>query len=269
MTPRGRFTVLVMAASRETGDPLADANQVSHKCLIPTAGETMLGRVLGALDQSPAVGRVIISIDNPQVVDGQVIGDEPTTHGDVTTVPSAASPCASVLAALDALPDPWPVLVTTADHALLSPAMIDHFCGRALASGADIAAALAPASTVLADYPDARRTFLPFRGERYTGCNLFALMTPRAARAVDFWRRLEAHRKHPWRLFRAFGPAAAARFIAGGMTLDAAMAAASRRLDVTAAAITMPFAEAAIDVDSPSDLALVEKILRQRQVTGD
>ncbi|MEE2981322.1 MAG: nucleotidyltransferase family protein [Pseudomonadota bacterium] len=262
MNPDRSFTVLVLAGRRKAGDPLADALNVSHKCLIPVAGETMLGRVLGTLDQSPAVGRVVVSIEN-----SQVIGDEPTTHDDVTTVPSAATPCASVLAALDTLPDPWPVLVATADHPLLSPAMIDHFCGQARAAGADIAVALAPASTVLADYPGARRTFLPFRGERYTGCNLFAVMTPGAARAVEFWRRLEAHRKHPWRLFRAFGPAAAARFIVGGMTLDAAMTAASRRLDVTAAAIIMPFAEAAIDVDSPIDLALVEKILRQRQVT--
>jgi GTP:adenosylcobinamide-phosphate guanylyltransferase len=263
MTANDQFTVLVMAASRGPVDPLADAHQVSHKCLIPVAGETMLGRILGTLDHSPHVRRVVVSIEN-----SQVISDELRTHGDVATAPSAASPCASVLAALDGLDNPWPVLVTTADHPLLSPAMVDHFLVEALASGADIAAALAPASLVLADYPDARRTFLPFRGERYTGCNLFALMTPRAARAVDFWRRLEAHRKHPWRLFRAFGPAAALRFMAGGMTLDAAMTAASRRIGLTAAAITMPFAEAAIDVDSPADLALVEEIFRHRQVTG-
>jgi GTP:adenosylcobinamide-phosphate guanylyltransferase len=261
MNPRRQFTVLVMAASRGPGDPVAESHDLSHKCLVPVAGETMLGRVLGTLERSPHVGRVAVSIESPDVINRDI----DLAARDITVIPSAASPCASVLAALDDLDDPWPVLVTTADHPLLSPAMVDHLCDAALESGADVAVALAPASKILADYPDAKRTFLPFRGERYSGCNLFALMTPRAARAVDFWRGMEAHRKHPWRLFRAFGAVAVIRFLAGGMTLTAALAAASRRLGVTAAAITMPFAEAAIDVDKPDDLALVEKILRRRK----
>jgi GTP:adenosylcobinamide-phosphate guanylyltransferase len=265
MNSRRRFTVLVMAASRGAGDPVATGHDLSHKCLVPVAGETMLGRVLGTLDQSPRVGRVAISIESPDIINRDSDLAAQLTRGNITVIPSAASPCASVLAALDDLDDPWPVLVTTADHPLLSPAMVDHFCDEALVSEADVAVALASASCILANYPDTKRTFLPFRGERYSGCNLFALMTPRAARAVDFWRRLEIHRKHPWRLFRAFGPMAVIRFMAGGMTLAAAFAAASRRLDVAAAAITMPFAEAAIDVDKPDDLALVEKILRHRK----
>jgi len=265
MKPRRQFTVLVMAANREAGDPVAEGHKLSHKCLVPVAGETMLGRVLGALDQSLHVGRVAISIESPDVINRDTDLAALLTTGNITVVPSAASPCASVLRALDDLGDPWPVLVTTADHPLLSLAMVDHFCGKALTSEADVVVALASASRILADYPDAKRTFLPFRGERYSGCNLFALMTPRATRAVDFWRGLEAHRKHPWRLFRAFGAMAVIRFLAGGMTLTAALAAASRRLGLAAAAITMPFAEAAIDVDKPDDLALVEEILRRRK----
>lgn len=261
MSQGRQFTVLVMAASRGPVDPVAEACGLSHKCLAPVAGETMLGRVLGALERSAHVGRVAVSIESPDVINR----NPDLAARDITIIPSAASPCASVLRALDDLDYPWPVLVTTADHPLLTPAMVYHFCGEALVSGADVAVALASASRILADYPDARRTFLPFRGERYSGCNLFALMTPRAARAVDFWRGLEAHRKHPWRLFRAFGLVAVIRFLAGGMALSAALTAASRRLDLTAAAITMPFAEAAIDVDKPDDLALVEDILRHRK----
>ncbi len=266
MNPRRQFTVLVMAASRGPGDPVAESHDLSHKCLVPVAGETMLGRVLGTLGRSSHVGRVAVSIESPDVINRDIDLAALLTRGAITAVPSAASPCASVLAALADFDDPWPVLVTTADHPLLSPAMVDHFCDEAQVSGADVAVALASASRILADDPDATRTFLPFRGERYSGCNLFALMTPRAARAVDFWRGLETHRKHPWRLFRAFGAVAVIRFLAGGMTLTAALAAASRRLGLTAAAITMPFAEAAIDVDKPDDLALVEKILRRRKL---
>jgi hypothetical protein len=38
----------------------------------------------------------------------------------------------------------------------------------------------------------------------------------------------------------------------------------SRRFELIAKPIVLPFAEAAIDVDKPSDLELAETILRQR-----
>jgi CTP:molybdopterin cytidylyltransferase MocA len=46
------------------------------------------------------------------------------------------------------------------------------------------------------------------------------------------------------------------------LSLDQAVAAAGRRIGVAAAAVKMPFAEAAIDVDKPEDLALADQILR-------
>ena len=72
--------------------------------------------------------------------------------------------------------------------------------------------------------PYNKAILLPFRGERYTGCNLFALMTPPALAAVDFWSAVEQDRKHPWRLFGRFGVAAMARFLIGGATLESAAA---------------------------------------------
>ena len=39
----------------------------------------------------------------------------------------------------------------------------------------------------------------------------------------------------------------------------------SRRLGIGAVAIKMPFAEAAIDVDKPEDLNLIEEILRTQR----
>ena len=53
------------------------------------------------------------------------------------------------------------------------------------------------------------------------------------------------------------------RYLLGRLTLDEALARLSRRLDVKIGAVVMPFAEAAIDVDSPADLALVERIVAE------
>ena len=264
-----RYTALVLAASRGATDPLAAARRVSHKCFLRVGGEPMLLRVLRTLGASESIGRIAISIEDPEVL-AAVPGLAPLLDWrSIAMVPSAATPSLSVARAVETLERPWPLLVTTADHPLLTPAMVDHFCAGAVAAEADLAVALAAASLVLAGHPDTRRTFLRVRGERYTGCNLFALMTPKAARAADFWHRLEAHRKRPWRIVAAFGVAAILRFVAGGMTLEAALSAASTRLDLKAVAVEMPFPDAAIDVDKPDDLALAEAVLRAREAAGD
>jgi hypothetical protein len=166
--------------------------------------------------------------------------------------------------------NPFPILVTTADHPLLTPAMVDYFCREAVARDSDIVVALAPASVILRAHPETRRTFLAFRDGRYSGCNLFALMTPAALGAVDLWSGVERYRKRPWRLWRALGSVAFLLAVTRIFTLEQAVARLGARLGVRAAAVAMPFAEAAIDVDRPEDLELVERILAERSegVTG-
>ena len=55
------LTALVLAGSRREGDPLAASAGVSHKALIPVAGQPMLERVVSALAAVPRIGRILIA----------------------------------------------------------------------------------------------------------------------------------------------------------------------------------------------------------------
>ncbi len=143
--------------------------------------------------------------------------------------------------------------------------MVRHFCNEATASGADFCAGLARDETILAAYPQSVRTFFKLGKDRVSGCNLFALNNKRALVVVQRWQYLDSLRKKPWRLVAAFGPVAILRFALGWIDLQSAFAIISQRLGVVAKPVLMPFAEAAIDVDKPSDLELAEQILRARQ----
>lgn len=158
----------------------------------------------------------------------------------------------------------YPILLTTADHPLLTAEMIDNFLAQSTAAPADLTVGLARAETILAAYSDASRTFLRFGADQVSGCNLFGLRTANAVKAIDFWHYLEPVRKKPWRLFAAFGPLALMRFFAGKTSLERAFAIASRRIGIVARPITLPFADAAVDVDKPADKELAELILRNR-----
>lgn len=260
----GRFDALVLAAGRGPDDPMARAYGVTHKCVLDVAGVPMILRVLKALADAPSVGRIVISIEDPDVVTSAPGFKELAERTSIETVQSADRASSSVAHALSSDRLDYPVLVTTADHALLTPDMVETFCVESTASKADVTAGLASADTILGAYPGSARTFLKFADGRYSGCNLFTFNTEAAMKAITFWQRVERDRKKPWRLIRAFGIWPLVLYLAGAAGLERAFALGSKRLGIAAKPVVMPMAEAAIDVDKPEDLVLVELILAKR-----
>jgi CTP:molybdopterin cytidylyltransferase MocA len=262
-SPRG-LTALVLAGRRGPDDPVATAAGLSHKCLVPADGVPMLARVVEALAASRSVGSIVISIEDPDLVGDLERLSPRRKDGRLRVFPSAATPSLSALAAAKSLDQPFPLLITTADHALLTPDLVDFFAAAARESGADIVAGLVPAEVLVDAYPQSQRTFLRFRDGRYSSCNLFCVLTAAGLGVLDFWRRVERDRKRPWRIAGAFGIGTLIAYRLGRLTLDQALTRLSQTLEVVARAVIVPTAEAAIDVDKPSDLALVEEILRRR-----
>lgn len=259
--PGRRFTALILAASRGAADPVAKSEGISHKCLVDVAGTPMLVRVVDTLMASPSIGAIAISIEAPEVLEALAPVAEAVEAGRITVLPSGPTTSASVLRAVEALGTPYPLLIATADNPLLTPEMVEHFCAEALASDADLTAALASETVVREAVPTAQRTFLRFRDGRYSGCNLYALTREAGLGAVRFWAAAERHRKRPWRLVASFGLVSLALFLLGRLSLDEAFVRASKVMKVRARAIAMPFPTAPIDVDKPADLALVRQIL--------
>jgi hypothetical protein len=173
-------------------------------------------------------------------------------------------PAASLLKALEGGAVAMPLLVTTGDHALLTPEMIDTFLEKSMASDADMTVGLAERATIEAAYPQTRRTYLPLGGVEMSGCDMYYLATPKALSVVRFWQCAERDRKNPWHLAWHFGPLTALRILLARSGPEAMFAMLSRRLGVRVRPITMPFAEAAIDVDKTHDLALVREIIAGR-----
>ena len=264
--PEQRFNALVLAGRRDSNDALAKAANAPHRALLDIAGVPMLARVLETLLESKRFEQIFLSFDVPILLDQIPEIARMLNSGEVKLVPVADSPSRSVLAGLDAIESDDALLITAGDHALLDDEMLGHFLG-AIESGTDVAVGLVSSATILARFPEAQRTYLPFRGERYSGANLFAFLTPRARRAAEFWRRAEQHRKTPWRLVGSFGLVTLALFVARRLDLAAAFERVSKVIGVEARAVEMPMAEAAVDVDKISDLELVNQIFAEREVS--
>jgi len=248
--PAMSFTALVLAGSRGGGDPVAAYAGVADKALIEIGGATMLARVVAALREAGA-DRIAVSASSPAVADhAAALGAEPLA--------AAAGPSRSAAEGLALLGAP--MLLTTADHALLRPEWVRAFLAD-LPPGTDIAALLARREAIEAAVPETRRTYLRFADGDWSGCNLFHLATPAAARALALWQAVEADRKRPWRIVRRLGPAMLLAYLARRLTLADAVARLGARAGVRAAIVAAQDGRAAIDVDKPADLDLARRLL--------
>lgn len=268
-TPGSPFHALVLAGERGRGDPVAAAAGVVVKAFTPVAGRAMVLRVLDALRDCPLVSGVTLCGPRREVLTQCPELLQRIESGAVEWIESGASPSLSATAGLDTAPAGAPVLVTTADHALLRPEIVAHFCRGALETGGDAVAGLADFADVAAAMPGTRRTVLRFRHAGYCGCNLYAFPTAAGRGIVSYWRRGEESRKKPWRMIaELLGPASALSYVAGRLSLDDALDRLGRRLALRARAVVLPFPEAAVDVDTPADLALAERLLGERRARG-
>lgn len=247
------FQALVLAGSRGGIDPVADYAGVSHKGLIVLGGQTLLTRVLDALDKAGAI-RIGVSTADVAIVDAL------TGHPTASPLPAAGGPSQSVHDAASLMGTP--LLVTTVDHALLQADWITEFLARAPAD-ADIAVLMAPEAVVRTAAPETKRTYWRFRDGGYSGCNLFLLKTETALNAVAFWRKAEALRKQPWRIAALLGPVMLIRYVLGLMTIDETLERLGRAAGVRAAVVRSSYGLAAVDVDKPSDLDLVRTIVER------
>ncbi len=249
-----------MAGSRAgTADPLAAATGVPHKALTPVAGIAMLERVLATVRASRWVSRIVVCGLDPAVA-----GDLAATLGDgspIELVRGDRTPSASAALAIKTLALAPPVLITTSDHPLLSPATLDAFCERATVINADATFGLVPANIVHAAFPGIRRTAFRFRDGGFCGCNLYALLSTKGYAALDEWAAVEAERKRPWRMLRILGYGTLARFVLGRLSLADLTGVVFARTGLSVRPVLLTDPAAGFDVDTPEQRVAAEKFL--------
>ncbi len=129
--PQHAFTALVLAADRGPDDPVAKAAGVPCKSLAPIDGIPMLFRVVNALDASGQVDTINLCGPPESIVNQTADLGDLIESGKVNWFKNQATPSTSAYHVLQSLPHEVPVILTTADHALLSARFVDHFCSHA------------------------------------------------------------------------------------------------------------------------------------------
>lgn len=257
--PSPGWTALVLAGQRPGTDPLAAQFGTEMKALIPVAGELMLNRVLEALLDAPQVARIVVLAQNTLQLRAHSELAWAVAEPKITFRVSGPTISGSVLGAVEDPEIGLPLLVTTADNVMLTPATIAEFVTGAGAS--DVSVAFVERRNLETAVGPNKRTWLTFRDGAFTGANLFALTGAGSVNALKFWEKVEADRKSVLRLAAHFGPVLMVRLLLRRMGLRDALAAAGAKLGASAAPVILSDGRMGVDVDKPEDHALAEKLL--------
>jgi GTP:adenosylcobinamide-phosphate guanylyltransferase len=256
-----RFSALVLAGERPGGSPFSRELGLPASVLVDVVGKTAVARVLECLQASETIDHGLlvgpakeIFLDNPDFSDL-------ISRTDFSWVEPESGPSVSVISGIEKLAD-YPVLVTAADHALLTPEIVNNFCRAASARCEDVIVGLVPYNLVKNAFPDTKRTVLTFSNGRFCGSNLFAIKNPNGLAGPRFWQQVEADRKRPWRMVMKLGPMLLARYLMRMMSLEVSLQALSNKMGCRVGIEIINDPRVAVDVDSVSDLKIAEKVIQ-------
>jgi GTP:adenosylcobinamide-phosphate guanylyltransferase len=249
-----KYTAIVLAGSRPGRDVFAEQFGTDIKALIAVRGEPMVRRPVRTLMASEAVSKVIVLAQAPGRI-ADVIHSDPR----IDIRQSLGTIAETMFQLLDDPNLEWPLLVTTADHALLDVATVAEFAREA--GGADVAIGVVEKRELLRRLPGTERTWLKFRAGAYTGANLFALKSPAVRPAIEWWRSVEQDRKKAWSIMSLLGPGVLVAVALRLVSLDEVLAQLGGRLGLKLKAVRLSNPLAGVDVDKPADHTLVEAIL--------
>jgi GTP:adenosylcobinamide-phosphate guanylyltransferase len=235
-------------------DSVADLQPgAPNKAFVRIAGVSLVERTLRALRASRSVTRIIVvAPEHAHALPDLALADERRNDGKRITE--------SLRNGLDGLKTDEPVLVCTSDLPVLTAIAVDDFAEHARAIDPDLGYGCIERRVHVASYPHVPHTWAYLREGTFCGAGLIVIK-PRALPPLErFIERLGAARKNPLALARIFGWDVMVRFALRRLSIASAERRASQILGVSVRALVSPFAEAGVNVDRVSDVALAEQL---------
>jgi len=234
-------TAVVLAGGKSKPDLLA-ATGVSNRALLQVEGETMLARVVRALQESGVTSQVII------------VGDVEAPEG-CAVLPDAGDFVENVLQAAASVAEEQYILYATADVPFLSSQAVADFVTRGVQSGADMCYPIIPLDLCRQRFPNMPRTALTLREGTFTGGNLLLIRAGTVRKQAGLLRRAFAARKSVWAMAQILGMgiilrAVLARLISPRLLSIAHIKSRVQQLmGATAQEIVTEYAEIGVDID--------------------
>jgi len=243
---------LVLAGSKNDG-PLRQCSSVPYEAIITIGRKAMVDYVIDALRGSRRIGRIVVL--GPAGVPGFC------DREDVKVVTSEGGLLENVARGVEQLIDSDRVLLATCDIPLISSQAIEDFLDRCGNRSAQVYYPVVPREVVEKTYSNVQRTYVTFKEGEFTGGNLFLIDPRTVSSCMATGQQIFEARKSPLRLSKLIGMSFMLKFLLKMVTLKEAQEKVSDLLGVEGVVVVTSYPEVGVDVDKPSDLELVNKVL--------
>ena len=252
-------SIITAGGTSKPEDPLFQLTGIEKKALIPLAGRPMIAWVVDAVWKSGLVENIAIVGLEPGEVD---FGDASVCYtaavGDIVS---------NVLAGLDRLhevnPSVHKILLASSDVPLITPEIVRGFVDECGSQEADGYYAIVEEKIMEARFPNSKRTFIPFKGGRYSGGDVLLVDVAAVKANQQLIRDLTGSRKDYWGQVRMLGLGFIFRFVFRMMTVQEAAARAAVKANLNARVVDTKYAELGMDLDKPAQYELITSILEQ------
>lgn len=240
-------------------DPLYARTGVAKKALIPLAGQAMINWIVEALIGSGLINHIIIVGLKPDELS--------LNHPSLCFIDARGGLLDNVLAGVDKVreinPQAKKILLCSSDIPLITPEIVCGFVEECGLQEADIYYAIVEEKTMEARFPSSKRTFVPFKGGRYSGGDVFLIDMAAAKGNVELFRSLTGSRKNYLAQAQMLGLGFILRFLLRLMTVDEAAERARQRMNLNARVVVTRFAELGMDLDKPHQYDIIKAELEK------
>jgi GTP:adenosylcobinamide-phosphate guanylyltransferase len=242
-------------------DPLYAITKVEKKALIPLVSRPMISWVLDALRGSGVVDHIVVV--------GLKRQDLASEDHQLHFVDSVGGMVDNIFAGLNKLQEVNPsvekILLFSSDIPLITPEIVRGFVEECGSQEADIYYAVIEEKTMEARFPGSRRTFVPFKGGRYSGGDALLVDVAATAGNVELARALTGSRKNYLDQARMLGFGFIIRFLLRMMTVYEAAERAAQKANLNGRVVNTRFAELGMDLDKPHQYEIIKADLEKRE----
>jgi len=241
-----------------SSDKLRKYSEVAKEALIPIGDKVMVEYVMEAVEGTPGINK--IAVVGPKELKNIFADKE-----NLIIAEEGKSAIDSILNGLRLLKPQDRVLIITADIPLISSEAISGFLEACQDPSIDIYYPIVPKEANEAKYPGIKRTYVTIKDGTYTGGNAFFVNPNIADRCAETAKKLVKLRKSPLALSSLIGWRFILKLITKKVTIKEAEEKFSELLGAKGRVVISQYPEIGMDVDKPSDLQLVNTVIKERQ----
>jgi len=253
--------IVVAGGTPQPGEYLYEETGGNPKAMLDIAGKPMIQWVLDALSGAKTIEQVVVIGLPAECCDircSKPMSFFPNQADMIENIRTGA------VKVLEINPQAHHFLIVSSDIPAITAEMVDWEVRTTMETDHDVYYHVITREVMEARFPGSRRSYVHLKGMEVCGGDMNVVRAQTVTANEALWKKIVDARKNALKQASLLGYGTLFLLMFRLLTLDKAVALASKRLNIKARAIVCPYAEIGMDVDKPHQLAIMRADLAKR-----